>query len=64
MCGFVYAISIGVAMLKDGYGDKCLVVGSDSMSKIIDWNDRSTSVLFGDGAGAVILEKKLETKNC
>ena len=44
-------------MLKDGYGDKCLVVGSDSMSKIIDWNDRSTSVLFGDGAGAVILEK-------
>ena len=57
--GFVYAISIGVAMLKDGYGDNCLVVGSDSMSKILDWNDRSTSVLFGDGAGAVILEKKL-----
>ena len=55
--GFVYAISIGVSMLKDGHGYKCLVVGSDSMSKILDWNDRSTAVLFGDGAGAVILEK-------
>ena len=55
--GFVYAISIGVSMLKDGHGHKCLVVGSDSMSKILDWNDRSTAVLFGDGAGAVILEK-------
>ena len=55
--GFVYAISIGASMLKDGYGDKCLIVGADSMSKILDWNDRSTAVLFGDGAGAVILEK-------
>lgn len=60
--GFIYAISIGVAMLKDGYGDKCLVIGSDSMSKILDWNDRSTAVLFGDGAGAVILEKKIGKK--
>ncbi len=57
--GFIYAISIGVAMLKDGYGSKCLVIGSDSMSKILDWNDRSTSVLFGDGAGAVVLEKTI-----
>ena len=55
--GFVYAISVAVAMLKDGHGNKCLVIGADSMSKILDWNDRSTSVLFGDGAGAVILEK-------
>ena len=56
--GFIYAISIGVSMLKDGHGKKCLVVGADSMSKILDWNDRSTAVLFGDGAGAVVLEKK------
>jgi len=56
--GFIYAISIGVAMLKDTHGKKCLVIGADSMSKILDWNDRSTSVLFGDGAGAVVLEKK------
>ena len=57
--GFVYAISIGVAMLKDSHGKKCLVIGADSMSKILDWNDRSTSVLFGDGAGAVVLEKRI-----
>ncbi len=57
--GFVYAISVGVAMLKDSHGTKCLVVGADSMSKILDWNDRSTSVLFGDGAGAVVLEKRI-----
>ena len=55
--GFVYALSVGVSMLKDGYGDKCLVIGADSMSKILDWKDRTTSVLFGDGAGAVLLEK-------
>ena len=55
--GFVYALSVGVSMLKDGFGKKCLVIGADSMSKILDWKDRTTSVLFGDGAGAVLLEK-------
>ena len=55
--GFVYALSVGVSMLKDGYGKKCLVIGADSMSKILDWKDRTTAVLFGDGAGAVLLEK-------
>ena len=54
--GFIYAISVGVAMLRDGYGKKCLVIGADSMSKLLDWDDRSTAVLFGDGAGAVVLE--------
>ena len=57
--GFIYAISVGVAMLRDGYGKKCLVVGADSMSKLLDWEDRSTAVLFGDGAGAVILENNI-----
>ena len=57
--GFIYAISVGVAMLKEGHGKKCLVIGADSMSKILDWNDRSTAVLFGDGAGAVILENRI-----
>ena len=56
--GFIYAISVGVAMLKDSHGKKCLVIGADSMSKILDWKDRSTAVLFGDGAGAVILENR------
>ena len=60
--GFIYAVSVGVAMLKDGHGNKCVVIGADSMSKILDWNDRSTAVLFGDGAGAVILETKIEKK--
>ena len=54
--GFIYAISVGVAMLRDGYGKKCLVIGADSMSKLLDWDDRSTAVLFGDGSGAVVLE--------
>ncbi len=57
--GFIYAISVGVAMLRDGYGKKCLVVGAESMSKLLDWEDRSTAVLFGDGAGAVILENNI-----
>ena len=60
--GFVYALSVGVSMLKDGYGEKCLVIGADSMSKILDWKDRTTAVLFGDGAGAVLLEK-IESDN-
>ena len=60
--GFIYAVSVGVAMLKDGHGNKCVVIGADSMSKILDWNDRSTAVLFGDGAGAVILETEIEKK--
>ena len=57
--GFIYAISVGVAMLKEGHGNKCLVIGADSMSKILDWNDRSTAVLFGDGAGAIVLENRI-----
>ena len=61
--GFIYALSIGAAMLKDGHGQKCLVIGADSMSKILDWDDRSTAVLFGDGAGAVILEKNIKKNN-
>ncbi len=61
--GFIYAISVGASMLKDSHGNKCLVIGSDSMSKLLDWKDRSTSVLFGDGAGAVILEKGIMRNN-
>ena len=57
--GFIYGISVGVAMLKEGHGKKCLVIGADSMSKLLDWNDRTTAVLFGDGAGAVILENRI-----
>ena len=55
--GFVFALSIAKSMMIDNYYSNCLVVGADSMSKLLNWDDRTTSVLFGDGAGAVILQK-------
>src|SRR5436305_11168388 len=55
--GFVYAIVQAHAMLAAGLAQKALVVGGDVLSKILDWTDRSTLVLFGDGAGAVMLER-------
>jgi len=54
--GFVYGLDIADAMLRGGRGKRALVIGAESFSKILDWNDRSTCVLFGDGAGAVVLE--------
>ncbi|HET7743757.1 MAG TPA: beta-ketoacyl-ACP synthase III [Gaiellaceae bacterium] len=54
--GFVYAIAQAYAMLASGLARRALVVGGDVLSKILDWEDRSTLVLFGDGAGAVVLE--------
>jgi 3-oxoacyl-[acyl-carrier-protein] synthase-3 len=55
--GFVYAIAQAHGMLASGLAKRALVVGGDVLSKILDWDDRSTLVLFGDGAGAVVLEK-------
>jgi 3-oxoacyl-[acyl-carrier-protein] synthase-3 len=55
--GFVYAIAQAHAMLAAGLAKRALVVGGDVLSKILDWTDRSTLVLFGDGAGAVVLER-------
>ena len=54
--GFMYALAQGYAMLAGGLARRALVVGGDVLSKILDWTDRSTLVLFGDGAGAVVLE--------
>jgi 3-oxoacyl-[acyl-carrier-protein] synthase III len=54
--GFVYAIAQAHAMLAAGLANRALVVGGDVLSKILDWDDRSTLVLFGDGAGAVVME--------
>jgi 3-oxoacyl-[acyl-carrier-protein] synthase III len=54
--GFVYAVVQAHAMLAAGLAKRALVVGGDVLSKILDWHDRSTCVLFGDGAGAVVLE--------
>ena len=54
--GFVYAIAQAYGMLASGLSKRALVVGGDVLSKILDWKDRSTLVLFGDGAGAVVME--------
>lgn len=54
--GFVYATSIANNFIKSGQVKNALVIGADSLSKIVDWTDRNTCVLFGDGAGAVFLE--------
>jgi len=54
--GFVYALSAASALIATGQAKTALVIGAETMSRILDWNDRATSVLFGDGAGAVVLE--------
>jgi len=54
--GFIYALSIADKFIKTGAAKKALVVGAETLSNIIDWTDRDTCVLFGDGAGAVVLE--------
>jgi 3-oxoacyl-[acyl-carrier-protein] synthase-3 len=54
--GFVYALAQAYGMLASGVSRRALVVGGDVLSKILDWTDRSTLVLFGDGAGAVVME--------
>lgn len=54
--GFVYALTVADAMIQSGAASRALVVGSEVFSRILDFNDRTTCVLFGDGAGAVVLE--------
>ena len=58
--GFVYALGIADNFIKTGSAKCALVIGAETLSRIIDWNDRTTCVLFGDGAGAVILEASEE----
>lgn len=55
-CGFIYALTVADALIKTGTAKKALVVGAEVFSRILDFNDRTTCVLFGDGAGAVVLE--------
>ena len=54
--GFVYALTTADSLIKAGQANCALVIGSETFSRILDWNDRSTCVLFGDGAGAVVLK--------
>jgi 3-oxoacyl-[acyl-carrier-protein] synthase III len=58
--GFVYALAQAHGMVSAGLADNALVIGGDVLSRIVDWEDRSTCVLFGDGAGAVVLERVQE----
>jgi 3-oxoacyl-[acyl-carrier-protein] synthase-3 len=61
--GFVYALQTGVKFVESGAHKKVLVIGADVMSSIIDYTDRATSVIFGDGAGAVLIEPATDS-NC
>lgn len=58
--GFLYALSTGSMYIEAGRAKKVLVIGSDKMSSILDYEDRTTSILFGDGAGAVLLEESTD----
>ena len=59
--GFVYALGIAEKFIQSGSAKKALVVGAETLSRLLNWKDRTTCVLFGDGAGAVILEADDET---
>jgi 3-oxoacyl-[acyl-carrier-protein] synthase-3 len=60
--GFIFALTVGAQMIESGRSEKVLVIGSDVMSSIVDYEDRNTCVLFGDGAGAVLLEPSPESE--
>lgn len=62
-CGFVYALSVAEQFLKTKTVKKALIIGAEVLSKIIDWNDRGTCVLFGDGSGAVVVEYEQDLEN-
>src|SRR5690606_5656781 len=54
--GFIYALTVADAMVRAGQAKVALVIGAETFSRILDWEDRTTCVLFGDGAGAVVLK--------
>ncbi|MEZ5667264.1 MAG: beta-ketoacyl-ACP synthase III [Alphaproteobacteria bacterium] len=54
--GFIYALSVANAFIRSGQARNVLVIGSETFSRLLDWNDRATAVLFGDGAGALVLK--------
>ena len=60
--GFLYALSVADSMLRSGNAQKALVIGAETFSRILDWEDRATCVLFGDGAGALVLSAE-QTEN-
>lgn len=59
--GFIFALATADAYLKQGMAKTALVIGAETMSRLLDWNDRKTAILFGDGAGAVVLQAQRDT---
>ena len=59
--GFLYAVGVADAMIRAGSAKRALVIGAETFSRILDWEDRATCVLFGDGAGAIVLEGREES---
>ena len=59
--GFIYGLFVGSNFIKSGAYKKVLIIGGETLSKIVNWDDRNTCILFGDGAGACILERCEET---
>jgi 3-oxoacyl-[acyl-carrier-protein] synthase-3 len=59
--GFVYGVSVADSLIKNGVASTALVIGAETFSRILDWNDRGTCVLFGDGAGAIVLKAEQGT---
>lgn len=59
--GFMYALTTANAYIKSGMAKNALVIGAETFSRIVDWNDRTTCVLFGDGAGAVVFKRVRQT---
>ncbi|MFN8662554.1 MAG: beta-ketoacyl-ACP synthase III [Thermomicrobiales bacterium] len=60
--GFVYALAVGSHMVQSGLHERVLVIGADTLTRFVDYTDRSTCILFGDGAGAVVLEATTEAR--
>jgi 3-oxoacyl-[acyl-carrier-protein] synthase-3 len=60
--GFVYALSVGSLFVQHGMHERVLVIGADTLTRFVDYTDRSTCILFGDGAGAVVLEASAESR--
>jgi 3-oxoacyl-[acyl-carrier-protein] synthase-3 len=59
--GFIYGLATADAMVRAGHAETALVVGAETFSRILDWTDRATCVLFGDGAGAIVLRRQVES---
>lgn len=61
--GFLYAVQVADSMIRAGAATRALVIGAETFSRIVDWEDRATCVLFGDGAGAIVLEGQADADN-